>query len=116
MTLPIDPDTWLVRDATAAALTEAGFPVAPATLATKASRGGGPPFQRFGRRPIYRWGDAIGWARSQLGPVVSSTAELDALSPGRTQARSNTKAEPPLHGQTCQRSRHRGARGEESQP
>jgi hypothetical protein len=82
MALPTDPDTRLVRDATATALTEAGFPVATATLATKASRGGGPPFQRFGRRPIYRWGDAIGWARSQLGPVVSSTAELDALTPG----------------------------------
>ena len=45
MTIPIDPDKWLTRRDTAAALTEAGFPVAEATLATKATRGGGPPYR-----------------------------------------------------------------------
>jgi len=78
MAVPDDPDTRLTRDAAAAALTEAGFPVSRATLATKATRGGGPPFQKFGTRPLYRWGDAIEWARSKLGPVVTSTAEIDS--------------------------------------
>ena len=43
-------------------LTEAGFPVTEATLATKATRGGGPPFQKFGSRALYRWADALLWA------------------------------------------------------
>ena len=86
MFIPTDPETLLTRDATAAALTESGFPVASTTLATKAPRGGGPPFQKFGPRPLYRWGDAIEWARSKLSGVVRSTAELDATnSRGRIQ-------------------------------
>jgi hypothetical protein len=76
--IPDDPDARLTRNATAAALTEAGFPVKPATLATKATRGGGPPFQRFGSRPLYKWADALRWAQSRLSPPISSTSELDA--------------------------------------
>src|SRR5271156_1236122 len=75
--IPDNPDTRLTRNGIAAALTEAGFPIKPATLATKATRGGGPPFQRFGLRPLYRWGDALAWAQSRLGPLVTSTSELD---------------------------------------
>ena len=70
-------DALLTRDATAAALTEAGYPVRPKTLATKATRGGGPPFQKFSTRPLYTWGLALAWAKSRLSPVVSSTSELD---------------------------------------
>ena len=47
-----------------------GFPVAHATLETKASRGGGPPFRRFGRKPLYEWGPTLEWAR--LAPVRAS--------------------------------------------
>jgi hypothetical protein len=79
MAIPDDSDTLLTREATASALTEAGFPTSPATLATKASRGGGPAFRKFGPRPLYRWGDAIEWAQTRLGPVVTSTAELDTM-------------------------------------
>ena len=62
----IDPDTLLRRKPLSEALTTAGFPTAPATLATKASRGGGPPYGLVGRRPLYRWGDALHWARGRL--------------------------------------------------
>jgi hypothetical protein len=75
--IPDDPEQLLTREATAEALTAVGFPTTPATLATKASRGGGPAFRKFGPRPLYRWADALGWARSKLGPVVTSTSELD---------------------------------------
>jgi hypothetical protein len=68
-------DTMLTRDAVAAALTAAGFPVTGATLATKATRGGGPPYRLFGRRPLYRWGDATNWARSRLSAPVANTSE-----------------------------------------
>jgi hypothetical protein len=64
---PPDSDTLLTRDQVAAALTAAGFPVSPKTLATKAVRGGGPPYQIFGtKRSLYRWGSALAWAQSRL--------------------------------------------------
>lgn len=71
-------DTLLTRDQTAAALTAAGFPIKAKTLATKATRGGGPPYQRFGSRPLYKWADALRWAQSRLSPLIGSTSELDA--------------------------------------
>jgi hypothetical protein len=61
---PDDPETLLTREAAAKVLTVAGFPTSPATLATKASRGGGPPFRKFGPRALYRWGDC-----ARLGAV-----------------------------------------------
>jgi hypothetical protein len=73
-------DDLLTRDQTASALTALGFPVAGPTLATKATRGGGPPFRRFGRRPLYRWGDAVDWAKSQLSGPIRSTSKSDARS------------------------------------
>jgi hypothetical protein len=76
MALP-DPDAQFTREQLADELTKAGYPTTTATLATKASRGGGPPFRKWGPRPIHRWGDALAWAQSRLGPVVTSTSELD---------------------------------------
>ena len=76
---PDDPNTLLTRKATAEALNAAGYPVRPATLATKASRGGGPPFRRFGRIPLYRWGDTLDWAQSRLSAPMRSTSEADAV-------------------------------------
>jgi hypothetical protein len=76
--VPSDPDTLLRRGGVAAALTAAGYPVSPATLATKAVRGGGPAYVLFGRVPLYRWGDALEWARSRTSPPRRSTSEADA--------------------------------------
>ena len=76
--IPDDPKALLTRSATAAALTAAGFPVKAATLATKASRGGGPPYRLFGTRPLYRWGDSLDWAQSRLSKRVGSTSEATA--------------------------------------
>ena len=77
--LSVDPDALLTRAATADALNKAGYPVARATLATKATRGGGPPFHRFGQRVLYRWGDVLAWAQSRLSAPMRSTSEADAL-------------------------------------
>jgi hypothetical protein len=60
------PDTLLTRWEMAAALTDAGFRTAPATLAALAVRGGGAPFQKYGQRPLYRLGEALAWARGRL--------------------------------------------------
>jgi hypothetical protein len=73
--IPTDPDLLLNRKDIAAALTAAGYRVTESTLATKASRGGGPMFRRFGSRPLYRWSDALAWARGRLGPPLRNTSE-----------------------------------------
>jgi hypothetical protein len=75
--IPEDPDTLLRRRATAEALTAKGFPTTEKTLATRATRGGGPPYRSFGRTPLYRWADALAWAESRLSALCGSTAEAD---------------------------------------
>jgi hypothetical protein len=76
----IDSDTLLSRAETASALTAAGYPIATATLDTMATRGGGPPFRKFGKWPRYRWGNAVDWAQARTSPLVHSTSELDRSS------------------------------------
>ena len=76
--IPDDPETLLPRDRTAAALTELGYPTSPKTLATMATRGGGPRFHHFGSRVLYRWRDALDWAEKRLSPAVLNTSEGDA--------------------------------------
>ena len=71
--IPANKDALLTREETAAALTESGFPTSPKTLATKATRGGGPPFHYYGPRVLYRWGDSLSWAKGRLSPPMLST-------------------------------------------
>lgn len=66
----------LRRGPTAAALTAAGYPTSPLTLSTMATRGGGPPFRKFGQAVLYDWDDALAWAEARLSPPVRSTSEL----------------------------------------
>jgi hypothetical protein len=104
--IPENDDALLTREQTAHALTYSGFPTSPATLATKACRGGGPPFRRFGRKPLYRWGDTIAWAESRLGPPVRSTSEAD-LRPLRNST--DFKRESHAGGATTRRHPTRGS-------
>lgn len=76
--VPNSADALLTRESAASALTAAGYPVSPRTLATKATRGGGPPYSLFSGRALYRWGDALDWARSLMSPPRRSTSEADA--------------------------------------
>ena len=76
-----NPDALLTRDQVATALTATGYPVKAKTLATKATRGGGPIYKLFGTRPLYRWGDAIAWAQSRCTEPRRSSSESDAASP-----------------------------------
>jgi hypothetical protein len=75
--MDLDPDTLLSRRKLAEALTKEGYPTAEATLATKATRGGGPPFFKYGPKAIYPWGTSLSWAQSRLRPARSSTSEGD---------------------------------------
>jgi hypothetical protein len=76
--IPDHPDVRLTRERTAEALTALGFPISARTLATKATRGGGPPYSLFNNRAMYRWQDALDWARSLTTAPRRSTAEADA--------------------------------------
>jgi hypothetical protein len=87
--IPNDPQALLTRVQTAAALTQAGFPVSPATLSTKATRGGGPPYRKFGPRALYEWGTSLRWATERLRDPVRNTSENDA---------SQAKLRPPSCG------------------
>jgi hypothetical protein len=71
----LGPDTLLRRKQAAQALSELGYPMSAATLATKASRGGGPAYRRFGRVPLYRWADLLAWAQGRLSGPRHNTSE-----------------------------------------
>ena len=73
----LDDDALLTRKQLALALASRGFPVTAPTLATKATRGGGPPYAPWGGRVLYRWRDAIDWAEARLGDVRCTTSEAD---------------------------------------
>jgi hypothetical protein len=62
-------DTKLRRSELADALTQEGFPIAPSTLASMGSRGNGPPYDLWGRIPIYGWGPSLRWAQNRLRRV-----------------------------------------------
>jgi hypothetical protein len=63
----------LDRQQAAAFLTERGYRTAPATLAKLASIGGGPTFESFGRKPLYREPDLLAWAQARTTGPRSST-------------------------------------------
>jgi hypothetical protein len=73
-----NPDALLTREQSAAALREAGYPISPKTLATQATRGGGPPYRYFGPRVLYRRADLLAWAQGRLSEARSSTSEHGA--------------------------------------
>jgi hypothetical protein len=66
----------LDRREAAAFLTARGYRTAPATLAKLACIGGGPTFESFGRRPLYREVDLLAWARAKTTGPRRSTSDL----------------------------------------
>ena len=74
----LSPKSQLRRAELAEALTEAGYPTSPGTLANLAVRGSGPPYSRWGKFPIYVWGDALAWAEHRRTPVSASAMDHKA--------------------------------------
>ena len=66
------------RKGIAAFLTDLGFPISDKTLATKATRGGGPPYCLFSGRALYDEDEAVEWAEAQTTTPQRSTSEADA--------------------------------------
>jgi hypothetical protein len=65
----------LTRQEAAVFLTDQGYPVASTTLAKYASVGGGPIFDSFGRKPLYRPDDLLEWAKERSTGPRRSTAD-----------------------------------------
>jgi hypothetical protein len=65
----------LTRREAAEHLTQAGFRVSPGTLAKYAVTGSGPPYRKFGCRPLYFPSDLLNWAQSRTTLPRRSTSE-----------------------------------------
>jgi hypothetical protein len=63
------------REAAAYIREKHNLPCTAATLATLASRSGGPPFYLFGRIPIYSEEGLDAWVKARMGEPVRSTSE-----------------------------------------
>jgi hypothetical protein len=77
-----DPEDLLTREQTAAALTRNGYRVKEKTLATKASRGGGPPYHLFNGRAVYRWSSVLAWAQGSMGTPRNAARGHSQLTEG----------------------------------
>jgi hypothetical protein len=80
-------DHRLNRREAAQFLTERGYPVAPTTLAKYASVGGGPIFESFGRKPIYRESNLLAWAEARSTGPRRSTSDPGHRLPPLTSAK-----------------------------
>jgi hypothetical protein len=76
---PMTPQKFFRRKASSQYLFEVwGLNYAPSTLAKLAVLGGGPPFRRAGRTPLYAKNDLDEWVASKLSPAIRSTSELSS--------------------------------------
>lgn len=71
----IPPDARFTRRQAAKMLTHCGIPLSEKTLSTKASRGGGPPYRRFGKIAIYTWRELVAWALAEMGEPARNASE-----------------------------------------
>jgi len=74
------PRRMMRRSEAAKYLNDKGLPYGPKTMAKLAVVGGGPPFRKAGRIPLYDPIDLDAWVCSKLSPLVKSTSELAELS------------------------------------
>jgi len=73
----LTPETLLTRARGAEELTRAGYPTSRASLATLASRGGGPSYRLYSRTALHRWSDLLAWAEARCSAPRKSTSEPD---------------------------------------
>lgn len=52
-----------------------GIPISCQTLAKYAVIGGGPPYRKAGRFPLYELEDLDHWAQARLGPKLYSSSD-----------------------------------------
>jgi hypothetical protein len=71
----IDPRAFFTRYQLPGTLEACGVPMSYDTLATKATRGGGPPFRIFGKSAVYQWADVVAWVLETMGEPARTTSE-----------------------------------------
>ncbi len=81
----------LDRRQAAAFLTARGYRTAPATLAKLACIGGGPTFESFGRKPLYREADLLAWAKARTTGPRRSTSDPGAGPSGGEELSANRR-------------------------
>ena len=75
----IDNGRRLNRREAAQWLTDRGFRTAEASLAKLATIGGGPAYEKFGRKPLYTERGLLAWVASKTtGPLRSSSDQQAA--------------------------------------
>jgi hypothetical protein len=80
--MAVEFECKLDRRQAAAFLTDRGYRTAPTTLAKLACIGGGPTFESFGRKPLYRETDLLAWARAKTTGPRRSTSDSGAQHSG----------------------------------
>lgn len=96
----VDPKTFLTRFQVSEALEACGIPLSYDTLATKATREGGPPFRIFGKSAVYQWCDVVAWVLETMGEPARTTSEHRArmASPPKPQKPSPEKIAAMVEG------------------
>jgi hypothetical protein len=69
---PLSDDALLSTQELSEAFSNMNLPMAAPTLDSKRSRGGGPPFRKYGKTIRYRWADARDW-RLQCRHLTSTS-------------------------------------------
>jgi hypothetical protein len=75
----MDSPNYLRRNQAAAYVSRHYFPASAKTLAKWAVIGGGPPYRKAGRIPIYEPADLDTWAKNKISRPVTTTSELREL-------------------------------------
>lgn len=88
----IDPRTFFTRYQLADTLEACGIPLSYDTLATKATRGGGPPFRIFGKSAVYQWADVV--SPGSVKPWASPRAPHRNIAPDMAQRRRHRSPVP----------------------
>jgi hypothetical protein len=66
---------FLSRKETAEFLRAQGLPIKAGTLECLATRGGGPPYHRFGRRAVYDPAEVLAWANARVTIAAETASE-----------------------------------------
>lgn len=72
---PNQPSRFLTRPDAADYLKSEGYPIEWRTLQKYATVGGGPKYQRFGNKALYRPEDLLEWAQKRLSAPRSNTSQ-----------------------------------------
>lgn len=88
-----DNDRPVPTDEASRFLDGIGFPIAPATLATKRTRGGGPVYLKAGSRVMYRPSSLRAWADNHTR-VLENTAQAAEVAASPSPEKRNGEALP----------------------